>query len=82
MSRLFVSTRQDHRRLNQPWHERLPQTHGERRRIHGPIQLMARERDPADAIVFIAGAVAIVAALLTIIFPGLAWLLPLLKGAS
>jgi hypothetical protein len=55
VSRLFVSTPQDPRRLNQPWHERIPQTHGERHRIHGPIQPMARTGPDWDLLISATG---------------------------
>ena len=44
--RTFTCTRQDPRRLNMLDHERLRQTHGERRRIHGPIRPMPPSRRP------------------------------------
>jgi hypothetical protein len=80
MSRLFTTSPQDPRRLNQPWYERLPQTHGERRRIHGPIQPMLRDPDPWGNLIFLAATAATGAAFLLIILPGLAWLLPILAA--
>lgn len=56
MSRLFVTGGIDPSRRN-ALYERIPQTHGERRRIHGPIQPMRDPaRDRADHLIGIAGA--------------------------
>lgn len=54
-SPVFRTTPQDPRRLNMLDHERLPQTHGERRRIHGPIEPMPAPDNPLDLLIAMLG---------------------------
>lgn len=72
MSRLFVSTPIDPRRLNQPAHLIARQTHGERRRIHGPIEPMEPEPPSWRIIALAALATAAIVAFTWLAIPALA----------
>lgn len=74
MSRVFITTRQDPRRLTTPPHQIARQSYGERQRIHGAIQPMPREDDTPSwaTIARAAVATALLLAFLWLAIPALA----------